>query len=81
MADEVEDTFTLNEVKEKIENSNGKSWRPFFKEGLEEMEVEAITSLPSRATQEDIRFDFAFHTPSCRNVRVKVRDFRQFLRF
>ena len=45
------------------------------------MEVEAITSLPSRATQEDIRYDFGFYTPSCRNVRVKVRDFRQSLRF
>ncbi|XP_067034553.1 uncharacterized protein [Acropora muricata] len=70
--DEVEDIFTLNELKEKIQNSNGKSWRPFFKEGLEEKEVEAITSLASRATQEDIRYDFAFHTPSCRNVRVKA---------
>ncbi|XP_015755830.1 PREDICTED: uncharacterized protein LOC107335338 isoform X5 [Acropora digitifera] len=70
--DEVDDTFTLNEVKEKIQNGNGKSWKPFFKEFLGEMEVEAITSLPSRATLEDIRYDFSFYTPSCRNVRVKA---------
>ncbi|XP_044174207.1 uncharacterized protein LOC114958012 [Acropora millepora] len=70
--DEVEDTFTLNEVKGKIQNGNSKSWKPFFKEGVEKMEVEAITSLQSRATQEDIRYDFAFYTPSCRNVRVKT---------
>jgi len=70
--DEVEDTFTLNEIKEKIKNGNSKSWKPLFREGVEKMEVEAITSLPSRATQEDIRYDFSFYTPSCRNVRVKA---------
>ena len=71
----------MNEVKEKIQNVNSKRWKTFFQEGVKEMEVKAITSLPSRATQEDIRYDFAFYTPSCRNVRVKVRDLRQCLRF
>ncbi|XP_015754358.1 PREDICTED: uncharacterized protein LOC107334005 isoform X2 [Acropora digitifera] len=70
--DEVDETFTPNEIKEKIQNGNSKSWKPNFKEGVEKMEVEAITSLPSRATQEDIRYDFSFYTPSCRNVRVKT---------
>ncbi|KAK2558337.1 hypothetical protein P5673_019474 [Acropora cervicornis] len=70
--DEVDDTYTLNEVKEKIQTGNSKSWKPFFKGGVEEMDVKEITSLPSRATQEDIRYDFGFYTPSCRNVRVKA---------
>lgn len=70
--DELEDTFTLNEVEDKVQNAGNKSWKPFFKEGVEEMEVEAITSLPSNATEEDIRHDFSFYTPSCRNVRVKT---------
>ncbi|XP_067034568.1 uncharacterized protein [Acropora muricata] len=70
--DEVEETFTPNEIKEKIQNGNSKSWKPIFKEGVEKMEVEAITSLQSRATQEDIRYDFSFYTPSCRNVSVKA---------
>ena len=72
ITDEFEDTFTLNEVKDKVQNAGNNSWKPFFKEGVEEMEVEAITSFPSNATKEDIRHDFSFYTPSCRNVRVKV---------
>lgn len=71
--DELEETFTLKEIKEKIEIADSKSWKPFFKEGVEELEVEAIEKyLPSSATTEDIRHDFTFYTPSCRDVRVKA---------
>ena len=72
ITDELEDTFTLNEVKDKVQNAGNNSWKTFFKEGVEEMDVETITRLQSNATKEDIRHDFSFYTPSCRNVRVKV---------
>lgn len=71
--DEEEDTFTLKEIKEKIESTDGKSWKPFFKEGVKRIEVEAIEKgLESNTATEDIRYDFAFYTPSCRDIRVKV---------
>lgn len=69
----MEETFTLEEIKEKIEITGKETWKPFFEDGVKEMEVEAIEKyLPSQATKEDIRHDFSFYTPSCRNVRVKV---------
>ncbi|KAJ7323759.1 hypothetical protein OS493_030885 [Desmophyllum pertusum] len=63
--DEEEEYFTLEEIKEKLENK--KSWNPSFKAGLEDMEVEQIEKhLKSRAVKEDIRHDFTFYTPSYR---------------
>ena len=72
-ADEEKDTFTLKEIKERIESTDDKSWKPSFKEGVLRMEVEAIErGLESFASTEDIRYDFTFYTPSCRDIRVKV---------
>ena len=72
----MEETFTLKEIKEKVEIADSKSWKPFLKGGIEELEVEAIEKyLPSSATKEDIKHDFTFYTPSCRDVRVKVFDY------
>ena len=72
-ADEEEDTFTLKEIKEKIESTDGKSWQPIFKEGVLRMEVEAIEKgLESFTSTEDIRYDFAFYSPSCRDIGVEV---------
>ncbi|KAJ7323746.1 hypothetical protein OS493_030868 [Desmophyllum pertusum] len=49
--DEEEEYFTLEEIKEKLENK--KSWNPYFKAGLEDMEVEQIEKhLKSRAVKE-----------------------------
>ena len=46
---------------------------PFFKEGVEKIEVEQIEEcLTPCAVKDDIRYDFAFYTPSCRDVSVKV---------
>ncbi|KAJ7377598.1 hypothetical protein OS493_028158 [Desmophyllum pertusum] len=57
--EEEEDYFTLEEIKENLENK--KSWNPSFKAGLEDMEVERIEKyLKSRAVKEDIRHDFSF---------------------
>lgn len=67
-----EDTFTLKKIIEKTESADSNSWGTFFKEGVEEMELQYITTLPSQSTKEDIRQDFTFYTPSCRNVRVKA---------
>ena len=37
------------------------------------MEVAEIEKyLPSKAAKEDIRHDYTFYTPTCREVRVKV---------
>lgn len=72
-ADEEEETFTLKEIKEKIKFGDEKSWKPFFKEGVERIEVEQIEKyLTSYAAKEDIRYDFTFYTPSYRDIRVKV---------
>ena len=72
-ADELEHTFTLEEFKEKLEDGKNKSWKSFFVEGVEDMEVLDIEqSLPSKAAKEDIRHDLTFYTPTCRDVRVKV---------
>ena len=73
-ADEEEDTFTLKEIKEKIESTNGKSWKPSFKEGVLGIEVEKIERGLNKSftATEDIRYDFTFYTPSCRDIRVKV---------
>ena len=74
-AEETE-TFTLMEVKEKIESGDGTGWKLFFKEGVERIEVEQIEKdLPSSTAKEDIRYDFTFYTPSCREVCVKVFSF------
>ena len=44
------------------------------------MEVEGVEKhLPSKASKEDIRHDFTFYTPSCRDVRVKVLHGFQYL--
>ena len=72
-ADEEKDTFTLKEIKERVESTDGKSWKPIFKEGVLRIEVEAIErGLESFSATEDIRYDFTFYTPSCRDIRVKV---------
>ena len=72
-ADEERDTFTLKEIKERVESTDGKSWKPIFKEGVLRIEVEAIErGLESFSATEDIRYDFTFYTPSCRDIRVKV---------
>lgn len=66
-------TFTLEEIKHVIESTDGKSWKLSFKEGVEKIEVEEIEkNLTSCAATEDIRHDFTFYTPSCREIRVKV---------
>ncbi|PFX14685.1 uncharacterized protein LOC111344482 isoform X1 [Stylophora pistillata] len=71
--EEEEETFTLKEIKEKIESTDGKNWKPFFKEGVKRIEVEAIEKgLESNTATEDIRYDFTFYTPSCRDIRVKA---------
>ncbi len=67
--DEEQETFTTKDIKEKI----GGSWKPFFKEGVEKIKVEQVeTCLTPCAAEDDIRYDFAFFTPSIRDVRVKV---------
>ena len=72
-ADEEEDIFTLKEIQEKVESTDGNSWKPIFKEGVLRMEVEAIEKdLESFTSTEDIRYDFAFYTPSCRGIGVAV---------
>ena len=72
-ADEEEDYFTLAEIKEKLEEEG--SWKiSNFEGGLDDIEIERIEKhLESRAIKEDIRHDFSFFTPSCRDVRVKVQ--------
>ena len=71
-ADQDEDYFTLEEIKEKLEDEK-LGWKSIFKGGLEKIEVEHIEkNLESRASKEEIRYDFTFYTPSCRYVRVKV---------
>ena len=63
----------MNEIKHKIESTDGKSWKLSFKEGVEKIEVEEIEkNLTSCSATEDIRHDFTFYTPSCRDIRVKV---------
>ena len=71
--DEKEDYFTLAEIKEKLEEAGG--WKTsIFEGGLDDIEIERIEKhLESRAAKEDIRYDFIFLTPSCRDVRVKVQ--------
>ena len=71
--DEKEDYFTLAEIKEKLEGAG--SWKTAISEGgLDDIEIERIEKhLESRAVKEDIRYDFTFLTPSCRDVRVKVQ--------
>ena len=64
--------FTVEEIKEKLEEEKS-GWKSIFKEGLQEIEVEHIEqSLESRAAREEIRYDFTFYTPTCRYIRVKV---------
>ena len=71
--DEQKETFTLKDIKEKIEFGDEKSWNLFFSEGVERMKVEQIEKyLTSCAIMEDIRYDFTFYTPSYRDIRVKV---------
>ena len=73
VAEELDETFTLKEIKEKLKTADQKSWKPVFKEGVEDIEVAEIEkNLPSKAAKEDIRHDFTFYTPTCRDVRVKV---------
>ena len=73
VAEALEDTFTLKQIKEKLETADNKNWKPFFKEGVKEMVVAEIEKyLPSKAAKEDIRDDYTFYTPTCREVRVKV---------
>jgi len=74
-ADLDEEYFTLEEIKEKIEDQR-LGWRSKFKGGLEKIEVEHIEqSLKSRAAKEEVRYDFTFYTPTCRYVRIKVSFF------
>ena len=72
-ADEEEEYFTLAEIKEKLEEEG--SWKTsIFDCGLDDIEIERIEKhLESHAVKEDIRYDFSFLTPSCRDVRVKVQ--------
>ncbi|XP_020632539.1 uncharacterized protein LOC110069367 isoform X1 [Orbicella faveolata] len=71
-ADLEEEYFTLEEIKQKVENQKF-GWKSKFKGGLEKIEVEHIEeSLESRAAKEEVRYDFTFYTPTCRYVRVKV---------
>ena len=71
--DEKEDYFTLAEIKAKLEEP--RSWKTsIFEGGLDDIEIKSIEEhLESRAVKEDIRYDFTFLTPSCRDVRVKVQ--------
>ena len=72
-ADEEEDYFTLSEIKAKLEEEG--SWKTsIFGGGLDDIEIERIEKhLESHAVKEDMRYDFTFYTPSCRDVRVKVQ--------
>ena len=73
--DPEEDYFTLEEIKEKLEDQK-LGWKSKFKGGLEKIEVQHIEeSLESRAAKEEVRYDFTFYTPTCRYVRVKVSFF------
>ena len=66
----------MKEIKEKIESGDDTGWKPFFKEGVERIEVEQIEKgLPSSTAKEDIRYDFTLYTPSCRQALVKVFSF------
>ena len=67
--DEKEDYFTLAEIKEKLEEP--RSWKTSIFEGGLDARIEK--NLESQAVKEDIRYDFTFLTPSCRDVRVKVQ--------
>ena len=70
-ADQEEETFTLGEIKEKLEGEKP-DWRYIFK-GVKNIEVEQIEkNLKCRAAKEEIRYDFTFNTPTRRYVRVKV---------
>ena len=71
--DEKEDYFTLAEIKANLEEPG--SWKTsIFEGGLDDIEIKSIEEhLESRAVKEDIRYDFTFLTPSCRDVRVKVQ--------
>ena len=70
-ADQEEESFTLREIKEKLEDEEP-DWRYIFK-GVKKIEVEQIEkNLKCRAAKEEIRYDFIFYTPTCRYVRVKV---------
>ena len=72
-AEEEKYTFTLKEIKERVESTYGKSWKPFFKAGVLRIEVEEIErGLESFTATDDIRYDFTFYTPSCRDIRAKV---------
>ena len=74
-ADLEEEYFTLEEIKEKVENQK-LGWKSKFKGGLEKIEVKHIEeNLESRAAKEEVRYDFTFYTPTCRYVRVKVSFF------
>ena len=72
-ADEKEEYFTLAEIKEKLKEEG--SWKTsIFEGGLDDIEIQRIEKhLESHAVKEDIRYDFSFLTPSCRDVRVKVQ--------
>ena len=73
--DPEEEYFTLEEIKEKLEDPK-LGWKSKFKGGLEKIEVQHIEeSLESRAAKEEVRYDFTFYTPTCRYVRVKVSFF------
>ena len=80
-ADEKEEYFTLAEIKEKLKEEG--SWKTsIFEGGLDDIEIERIEKhLESRAVKEDIRYDFSFLTPSCRDVRVKVQFAVVFIEF
>ncbi|PFX17723.1 hypothetical protein AWC38_SpisGene17925 [Stylophora pistillata] len=72
--DEEDDTFTLEELKDRIESTADDCWKTFFSE-VETIEVEQTeTSLKDCActTSDDIRYDFTFFTPSGLEKRVKV---------
>ena len=74
-ADQMEEYFTLEKIKEKVDDFK-LGWKTKFKGGLEKIEVEHIEeSLESLTAKEEIRYDFTFYTPTCRYVRVKVSYF------
>ena len=75
--------FTLNEIKERLETgphtkaqSQDLRWYSKFEVGIEELEVESLESNLAKSASSpdyDIRNDFSFYSPTCHDIRVKVR--------
>ena len=72
--------FKLGAIKEKFQarsnpSAGGPEWKSFLKVGFEDFEVEELEACLAGmacSSEYDLRHDFSFYTPTCRDVRVKV---------